>query len=411
MLAISALTVPFGHAADRIGRKRIFIIGIGCFAAFSVLTVLFTHSFAITLAFRIFQGVGSSMIYSTATAVLVDSFPPEKRGSVLGFTVSATYVGITSGPVLGGVLNNAFGWRSLFVFLSIVIVAVFVVAFLNFPKDSPEVGFRLKTGFNFFENMLYSVAVVCVMFGFAAFAESDVAKISMMAGIPLFALFVRYECKVENPVIEIGVFIRNPNYSLSVLASFFAYSATFAVGYLLSVYMQTNMGFNSRTAGLVLVSQPLAMAIVAPVSGKISDKKSPYFLASIGMGVCALSLLAFLLSGKTISLLAVVANLTAVGIGFGIFSPPNTNAIMSSVDARDYNAASSILATVRAFGQTASMAVVTLVFGAKIGSATFENVAPALLGESTHMCFIVFSALCFVGIFLSARRRTRRAEC
>ncbi|MDR2089068.1 MAG: MFS transporter [Clostridiales Family XIII bacterium] len=349
MFTVAAVTMPFGRLADHVGRKRIFMAGIGVFAAFSSATILLAHSFAITLLFRIFQGVGAAMIYSTVTAIAVDSFPPEKRGEVLGCTVSATYIGITGGPVLGGILIDAFGWRSLFVFSLIVVAIAFIVTFFCF-KGLSEEKLCLKRGLN------------------------------------------------------LKLFVRNPNYSLSVLASFFSYSATFAVGYLLSVYLQTNMGFSSRVAGLVLVSQPIVMAIIAPFSGKFSDRSSPYLLASIGMGICAAGLLVFLFLRKTTSLIVIIADLIVVGIGFGIFSPPNTNAIMSSVEAQDYNTASSVLATVRAFGQTASMAIVTLVFSVKIGSATFDNVASRLLDKSMHTCFAIFSGLCFVGIFLSARR-------
>jgi MFS family permease len=165
------------------------------------------------------------------------------------------------------------------------------------------------------------------------------------------------------------------------------------------------MGFDSQMAGLILIVQPVTMAILAPQAGKLSDRISPFKLASIGMAVCSAGLCSFIFLPMTNSLLHVVINLLVMGVGIGLFSTPNTNAVMSCVHPRDFGVTTSLLATVRTLGQSSGMAVITLIVSAHLGQASFAEASQTELGDIVQTGFITFTILCLAGIFFSMQRK------
>jgi MFS family permease len=180
------------------------------------------------------------------------------------------------------------------------------------------------------------------------------------------------------------------------------YGATFALGYLLSIYLQVVMGYSSQTAGIILISQPVVMALLSPFAGGLSDRISPFKLASAGMGFCAAGVLFFVFVNDDFPLWLIILALVVAGIGFGLFSSPNTNAVMSCVDSDDYGVATSILATMRSLGHTSSMAIVTLVVTAHMGRTALADAKPGVLIETMHTSFIIFFIICVFGVIFSA---------
>ena len=225
------------------------------------------------------------------------------------------------------------------------------------------------------------------------------------AGIGLGAVFVIHESRIQNPVIKVGLFRNSLAYSLSNTATFLNYGATFAISYLLSIYLQSVMGYTSQTAGLILIVQPLIMAVLSPYMGRLSDRISPFKLATLGMGLCAAGLFMLIFTGEDSGLWYIIAVLAVTGLGFAIFSSPNTNAVMSLVEKEDYGVATSILATMRSMGHTTSMAVITLVVGMYMGTSSLADAEPALLIKTVRTLFIIFTAMCVVGVFFSMGRR------
>ena len=191
---------------------------------------------------------------------------------------------------------------------------------------------------------------------------------------------------------------------LSNLAAFLNYGATSALGYLMSLYLQLIRGFDSQAAGLILISQPLIMALLSPYTGRLSDRISPHKLASFGMGFCALGLFIFIFIAADSPLVFVILPLVVVGLGFAFFSSPNTNAVMTCVEQRDYGVASSILATMRNLGQSGSMAIVTFIIAGFLGNTPLGEADASAIMYVMRICFIVFTCLCTVGIFISLKR-------
>lgn len=401
ILAAAAFSVPFGRLADLTGRVRVLKIGILVFSLCSGILCLI-ESIEVLLILRVVQGLGAAMIFATNQATLISYYPPEKRGSVLGFLIGATYTGLTTGPVLGGVLNHSFGWRSIFALTFIVGVITFLLT-IKLPKASP-VPQEQEQSMDLLGSILYILVIVSMMYGLSAYATEAFAKYLIPISILLFLIFLRHELRTKSPVIQIRLFRKNSSYLLSNLAAFLNYGATSALGYLMSLYLQLIRGFDSQAAGLILISQPLIMALLSPYTGRLSDRISPHKLASFGMGFCALGLFIFIFIAADSPLVFVILPLVVVGLGFAFFSSPNTNAVMTCVEQRDYGVASSILATMRNLGQSGSMAIVTFIVAGFLGNTPLGEADASAIMYVMRICFIVFTCLCTVGIFISLKR-------
>jgi len=191
---------------------------------------------------------------------------------------------------------------------------------------------------------------------------------------------------------------------MSNLAALINYSATFAVGFLLSLYLQYVKGFNAQNAGLILIAQPVIMAALSPVAGRLSDKFEPRVLATAGMAFTTTGLILLIFLSQNTSLNYIFLALIILGLGFGLFSSPNTNAIMSSVEKKYYGVASGMVGTMRLIGQMLSLGVVLLLFSLYIGQVQITPEYHLLFLKSTKTAFTIFAILCFCGIFASLSR-------
>ncbi len=405
MLTCSALAVVFGKIADIYDRKIILCTGILIFAAASAFSV-FSREMWVLLAFRFLQGVGASMIFSTNLAILMAAFDADKRGRVLGYATCATYAGLSMGPVLGGILNEHFGWRAVFLATAGVSAAAFLPAAFKIPgKSKSEKGRKAFEAFDLCGSLLFIVSISLFMYGLSSIKSREAAPWILVAGILGFLLFIKKERKAENPVVNVKLFSKNLPYTLNNLAALLNYGATFAVTYLLSVYLQVIKGMSSQGAGIVLITSAVMMAVFSPIFGRLSDRRSPFLLSAFGMGICTAALGMFTFLPQEASLYFILAALVLSGLGFSMFSSPNTNAVMSFVEAEDYSAASSALSTMRSLGHTTSMAVVTLVTGIFVGEKSLTEAEPALLMRALHICFFIFAFFCILGIFMARKRK------
>jgi EmrB/QacA subfamily drug resistance transporter len=401
ILSAAALSVPFGRLSDIIGRKYILVIGILIFAICSGLSAV-SWSIVSLIFFRVLQGIGAAMIFSTNTAVLISAFPPTRRGIVLGYAISSTYIGLTAGPVLGGILNHYFGWRSIFIATFVLGLFIALLAFRKLESKEPIV---LGEKMDALGNILYIAMIFSIMYGLSVFSSFYFARFLIPFGILLFVIFIRHELRVLHPIIEVRLFHNNTAYLLSNLAALLNYGATFALGYLLSIYLQLILKFDSQISGMILISQPLLMAFLSPYAGRLSDRISSYKLASFGMALSAAGILSFAFISLTYPVWLIIVNLIIIGIGFAFFSSPNTNAVMSCVEKKDYGVASSILATMRTLGHSGSMVIVTLIMSSHLGTVSFAAAEPEALVQAMRLSFIFFSMICIVGVFISLRRK------
>jgi EmrB/QacA subfamily drug resistance transporter len=404
LLAAAILSVPFGRVCDIYGRKKIFAYGIIIFTLGSALCAI-SPSIESLIVFRVIQGIGTAMIFVTALAIITSVFPPKERGRAIGINVAAVYTGMSLGPVLGGIITQYLGWRSLFI---LMIPFGILVLFLVYWKLKAEWIESAGEKFDYIGSVFYSIGLLFIMYGFSDI-NNALGVAMLVVGIIAMVVFFRWEMKVESPVFDVRLFTQNITFTLSSFAALINYSATFAVGLLLSYYLQYIKGLDPQSAGLILVAQPIIMVIVAPLAGRMSDKYDARLLATSGMAIVTLGLFSFIFLNPGTSILTIVVSLAVLGLGFGLFSSPNTNVIMGSVQKRFYGVASATVSTMRLIGQTMSMGIATLVFAVMIGRVQISPEQYSSLLSSIQACFIVFTAICLVGIYASWKRGDGRS--
>lgn len=403
LLASALFIVPFGRLADIHGRKRVFLIGIAIFTLASLVQTL-VPSTAAMIAVRVVQGTGSAMIFGTSVAILTSVVPKEERGRSLGLYVTAIYLGLMAGPLAGGLLTQYLGWRSIFWINVPIGIAVVLLVLLRLKGEWAECrGER----FDLVGSILYALGLVGVMYGLSELPRIAGA-VPIVAGLAVLAVFVWYELRTPSPVLNMDLFTRSRAFLFSNLAALINYSATFAVTFLLSLDLQYTKGFSPQAAGLVLIAQAVVQVIVSPYAGRLSDRMDPRTVASIGMGLTAVGLGLLALLTETTPIWYIVACLVVLGLGFGLFSSPNTNAIMSAVDRRYYGVASGMNGTMRLLGQMLSMGLAMMVFSVMIGRVEITPPYYPAFVSSIRVAFALFTLLCLVGIGASlGRGRTR----
>lgn len=405
LLASAVSLVPSGRLADIYGRKRVFTFGIVVFTLFSLLCGMASSAYML-IVLRIFQGIGSGMVFATGMAILTSAYPPQERGKALGISVAAVYLGLSIGPFLGGLLTEHFTWRSVFLSCVPLGAAIIPLVILKLKTEWAEAkGER----FDFTGAILYAVAITGLMYGISLLP--DLSRIWIAAaGLASLILFVFWERRDKSPVFRLDLFSTNRVFAFSCLAALVHYGATFGITFLLSLYLQHIKGLSPFLAGFVLVSQPVMMTVFSPLAGWLSDRIEPRIVASAGMilSTICLSLFLFLSEGSTIA--SVVFRLTTLGIGFALFSSPNTNAIMGAVERKQYGLASGAVGTMRVLGMMLSMGIVTVVFALYLGRVQITSIQHASFMVSLKIMFAVFSVLCLCGVFASLVRGRLRPQ-
>jgi EmrB/QacA subfamily drug resistance transporter len=399
ILAAAILLLPFGRLSDITGRKKIFSAGILLFTITTALIVTI-NSINTLILLRILQGISSAMIFGTSMAIITSVFGPGERGRAMGINITATYLGLSLGPVIGGLLTQYMGWRSIFAFLlPFGIISIILIRIKIKTEWSEAEGER----FDWRGSIIYGLALAGLMYGFSVL-PSITGWVFIGTGIILTLLFLLFEKNLKNPVFDIRLFLHNRVFAFSGLAALINYSATSAIGFFISLYLQYLKGLDARTAGLIMISQPLAMTILSPIAGKLSDRKDPGIIASAGMAITALGLILFCFIGKETPDYIIVLLLLLMGIGFGLFSSPNTNAIMSSVEKRHLGVASGIVGTMRMIGQMMSMGIAMMLISLYIGKEPISADTYPQLMSAMKTGFIIFSVLSVSGIFASLAR-------
>jgi len=399
LLAAATFLIPFGRLGDIYGRKRIFSAGVILLLASSVL--LATSSSATTIIlFRVLQGFASSMIFATGLPILMSVVPPAERGKAIGLTVAAVYLGLSTGPFVGGFITQQLGWRFIF-WLNVPLCILLLTATTLLLKGDWLAEERTK--FDIRGAAILATGLLLTMYGFTTM-PSYLAGVLVALGVAALYFFVKYEQVAASPLVEVSLFRDNPTFAFSNLAALINYAATFAVGFVLSLYLQKVRGLMPQAAGTILVAQPIIQAVFSPLAGRLSDKIEPRTLASWGMAVICVGLLMLTVVSLTTPIVYIVACLVLLGFGFALFSSPNTNAIMSSVSRNDYGFAGATVSAMRQIGMMFSMAVVTVTMTLFIGSSEILPANAERFVVSCRYAFAIFALMCFGGIFASLAR-------
>jgi MFS family permease len=401
VLASAVFVLPFGRLADIWGIRKIFAIGLVVSTA-SMFLAGWSTSFLMLLLLRVVQGIGFAMVYSTGVALLTSSYPLAERGKVLGINMAAIYVGLSLGPSIGGILTENVGWRSIF-FLSFALLLVgLAILFSRVRREWRE---AKGEKYDLLGSVLFCIMLFALMYGFSLLPTATGIWIVSIGVIGLVG-FVAWEFRTETPIFNMHLITRNRLFAFSSLTQFMYHVSMFSVSFVVSLYLQYIHGFSPQTAGFVMLAQPVVQAALATVGGRLSDRVQPRIIASVGLIIvlAGLLLLLFYTTSNTLLLLVVIISLALLGAGAAFFAPPNANAIMSSVEMKQFGVASAIESVTRSTGQSFSMGILLLLFSVRMGTAQITPEYYPAFTESIKIALVVFAALCFCSIFVSAAR-------
>ena len=399
LLGTAVFLVPIGKLADIKGRKRVFTYGVLMFTITSIGCSV-SNSAVMLICFRVLQGIAAGAIYPVGVAILTSIFPSEDLGRVLGINVTAVYIGYSLGPFLGGLLTHHIGWRSIF-FMNVLLGSI-IIAFIIWKLKGERFEEEAKK-FDLAGSIIYSVTLLFIMYGFSHLSTMYGIWLILSGALGLL-VFIKWERRIESPLLDISLFKENRGFAFSNLATLLNYGATYAVTFLLSLYLQYIKKLTPENAGLILISQPIVQAFFSPFAGKLSDRIEPRIVASTGMALTAAGLFLLAVLDEKTTLGFTVASLALLGFGFALFSSPNTNAVMHSVEKRFYGVASGTVSTMRIIGMFFSMGITVLMFSIYIGKVQItQEYYPAFL-RCLKLGFTFFAILCFGGIFASLVR-------
>src|SRR6056297_634191 len=399
LLSSAVFLVPFGKLADIFGRRKVFITGVSIVSVSSLLAA-FAPSTELFLTLRVLQGFGSAMIFGTAIAIITSVFPKEERGKAMGINVASVYVGLTMGPFAGGILTNQWGWESIFLVIAPIGAGVVFLTIKNLTQEWAE---AKNEKFDWLGSLVYAVSLSLFMYGLSELPQWG-GYIFIGAGLLGLFIFAKIQINKTFPVFNMNLFLKNRIFAFSSISALINYSATFGIMFLMSLFLQYVKGMNPQVAGQILAIQPIIMAIVSPFAGRLSDKIDPGIVATIGLIILTLGLITFTTLGQATSLVFIGVVLAFYGLGYALFSSPNTNSIMSSVEKRYYGIASGTVGTMRLIGQLISMGVVMLLFSLIIGKVEINEENQQMFLKSARISFIIFAAFGVLGTILSAMR-------
>jgi len=401
IVSAALFIVPFGRLADIYGRKKIFLTGVLIFSIASLASAL-APTAAILITARFIQGIGGAMLFATSVAIVTQVYGPGERGWALGITIATVYAGLSIGPFLGGILTDNFGWPAIFLInvpLGLITIALTLQGVKHEWSEAAGERFDLPGA------LVYGIMLFSGIFGMLLLPDPG-ALSWLFVAVCTAGIFVWWEQRCASPLFNLRIFSNNRTFVFSNIAAMINYGATFAVAVLLSLYLQYIKGFSAETAGFILVAQPVIQTLFSPVAGKLSDRIEPRIVATTGMAITTIGLSFFIFLTPTTPLYAIVIALMMLGFGYALFSSPNTNAIMSSVDRQYLGIASGMNATMRSLGQVLSMAIAMFCFSIFIGTVTITpEVFPALM-TSVTVSFLAFTGLCIIGVATSYVRGT-----
>ena len=400
LLGCIVFMLPVGKVTEKVGCRLVFMAGMAVFVISALIAPLQTE-YAGFLASRALQGLGSAMIFATNNSILSLTFPPEKRGFAMGWNISMVFLGSTLGPCVGGLANFYFGWRSIFWIFAAVGSLALAFSFVSMrdPMRLPHTG----KGADWIGIVLYGLSMLLTMGGLAEISRCDWAVWAFTGGIVLAVLLVVLERRVpdDKAVLPTRLFSTNRMFAGSTLAAVINFAGVFAELFLVSLYLQSVLGFSSREAGLILLLHPLPMCLLSPLMGSLSDRVGCTRLCCIGMAVITLGLAAVGACVFFRQFWPLLPALAATGVGSAFFGAPNNSAIMGSVNREQYGIASAMLGAARLVGQSLSKALAGVVLTMK-----WPGLAPRdLLALDIIIAFAVMTVLTAIGIFASALRQ------
>ncbi|NPV57288.1 MAG: MFS transporter [Anaerolineae bacterium] len=418
MLTISTLMISIGRLGDMIGKKPIYLTGVVIFTIGSGLCGMAPNVYWL-IGFRVLQGVGASMTMALGNAIVTEAFPAQERGKALGIMGTIVSLGIIAGPTIGGIILESLSWHWLF-FVNLPVGVAGVLMVLKFvPKDAPGP----KQRFDYAGAAALFVCLSSFLLALSLGQNGGFERLGVVSifGVSIIALlaFIRIEMAVEQPMIDLHIF-KNVLFSVNLITGFMVFICTSGIVLIMPLYLQNVLGYGPRAAGLMLAVTPLVVAVVAPLSGNLSDRVGSRPISTVGLLIMVFGYLGVASLNETTTTLGYMLRFIPIGLGIGMFQSPNNSAVMGSVPRERLGVASGLLSLTRTIGQTTGIAILSAVWenrvsfhaGGVLGGDVTD--APAVLQvaglqDTVHLVvFILIAAflisLWALGQFIKARR-------
>jgi EmrB/QacA subfamily drug resistance transporter len=355
LLVITTLLLSFGRWADMIGKKKIYIAGYIIFTLGSLFCGL-SSSIYMLIASRLFQAVGASMQMALGMAIVTEAFPPNERGKALGFTGLMVSLGIIAGPTLGGVILGSLSWHWIF-FVNLPVGILGTIMVIRFV---PNVIPGIKQKFDFYGAALLLVSLSSLTIGLTLGELNGFQTLLVYALLALFVItfagFLYIEKRVTQPMIDLRLFA-NRLFSINLVTGFLTFMASAGTTILMPYYLQTVMGYTPQKTGLLMAVVPIALGIISPISGSLSDRFGTRPLTVIGLAFMLFGYILVSTLQTDTTALGYILRFLPIGIGAGIFQSPNNSEIMSSAPRESLGVASGLLSLTRTLGQTTGIAI------------------------------------------------------
>lgn len=403
MLVLTVFLPFFGKLGDIFPKNKLFSYGFLTFALGAFCSMI-SQNFTMLVASRCIEALGASVMLSNAQAVIARIFKKERRGKALGLNGCIIAIGGMSGPAIGGVLINSFGWHSVFFpCIPIALIGAYY-AWKMLPNYVKKKNFKFDyKGFIYFSISLFALLLAIsegYQWGWTSVKIITLGIITLLFG----GLFYFRDHKINYPLIDFSMFRIKP-FTFGNLAVMTSYMAMFTNGILLPFYLQEVLRLNAMISGLLILPYSVTLSFIAPISGKLSGKYGSRYLTLFGPIVYIIALIIFTTFDKTTPIWLIITASGIMGIGNGLFQSPSNNAIMTSVRKEELGIASGILALSRNMGNILGIAVTITLF------ETFRDIfiehgqayeTAFLNSYHTTMWFgIAFGIACFVFAYIA----------
>ena len=365
LLVLVGLVAAVGRFADMIGRKLLYTYGFAVFIVGSALCAAAPSLVVLDLS-RVVQGVGAAMLQANSVAIIAASVPADRLGRAIGLQGTAQALGLSLGPAVGGLLIAVGGWRLIFLINVPLGLVGGVLGWLLIPR-SRHLSERVRFDWLGLGLFLPSVCLVliAVSFGNERGWLAPVTMIEFVAAAGLMVAFVGRERRTAAPMIDPRMFARRA-FSSGIASGLLSYLVMFGALFMFPFFLENARHMSSSSTGLMVTAMPLALAVVAPLAGRMADRLGARSLTSAGMLIAAAALAAMAIAHNNGSVLAV--ELACLGVGLGLFMPPNSAGIMASVPPAQSGMASGVLNLTRGLGTSVGLAATAAVLGSVAGA-------------------------------------------
>jgi EmrB/QacA subfamily drug resistance transporter len=409
-LLILTSTMPLmGKFGDRFGKKKIFQLGMLVFITGSFACAV-SVGLEMLVAARVLQALGSAMISANGLALVTYFTTPQNRGRAIGLNSVVLAAALGSGPVLGGVLTQLFGWESIF----LVNIPIGIIGFFTVQFAIPKTELVQETRFDTIGAGLFFSFLFLIIYYVTVATSANIISNFILIGGALLALigFIVRERSFDSPVITIGV-LTDRKISVSIFSALLAYMAMIPISFLLPFYLQEALGFNQVMTGIFLIIQPLMISITGPVAGFVSERVNAVTQTTVGLIVQLIGLVFLALVVPNVFLMGVGVALMGTGLSF--FSVANGNFIMTSAPKKYMGVVSALVNLARTTGFSIATALVTTVFelfflifnpwGFATGSIFVES-----YGRAFQSSVFMFSFLVIIAAIISTMRGLNKVE-